>query len=59
MAAMAAAVAGTKKKTRKTYTITRPRERFGRDWKRIEAFVATKTAIQEPRGKPDKVAHQK
>uniref|UniRef100_J3M481 HTH myb-type domain-containing protein n=1 Tax=Oryza brachyantha TaxID=4533 RepID=J3M481_ORYBR len=43
------------------YTITRPRERwsgeehdrflhalmlFGRDWKRIEGFVATKTAIQ-------------
>ncbi|KAF2929302.1 hypothetical protein DAI22_05g047500 [Oryza sativa Japonica Group] len=61
MAAMAAAAAGTKKKARKPYTITRPRERwsaeeherfldalilFGRDWKRIEAFVATKTAIQ-------------
>uniref|UniRef100_A0A0D9WD56 Uncharacterized protein n=1 Tax=Leersia perrieri TaxID=77586 RepID=A0A0D9WD56_9ORYZ len=54
------AMAG-KKKQRKPYTITRPRERwseeeharflhalmiFGRDWKRIEAFVATKTAIQ-------------
>uniref|UniRef100_A0A0E0DMH9 Uncharacterized protein n=1 Tax=Oryza meridionalis TaxID=40149 RepID=A0A0E0DMH9_9ORYZ len=61
MAAMAAAAAGTKKKARKPYTITRPRERwsaeeherfldalilFGRDWKRIEGFVATKTAIQ-------------
>ncbi|XP_006655018.3 protein REVEILLE 3-like [Oryza brachyantha] len=59
MAAMAAPVAG--KKARKPYTITRPRERwsgeehdrflhalmlFGRDWKRIEGFVATKTAIQ-------------
>uniref|UniRef100_A0A0D9WD54 Uncharacterized protein n=1 Tax=Leersia perrieri TaxID=77586 RepID=A0A0D9WD54_9ORYZ len=54
------AMAG-KKKRRKPYTITRPRERwsdeehnrflhalmmFGRDWKRIELFVATKTAIQ-------------
>ncbi|EAY96660.1 hypothetical protein OsI_18574 [Oryza sativa Indica Group] len=61
MAAMAAAAAGTKKKARKPYKITRPRERwsaeeherfldalilFGRDWKRIEAFVATKTVIQ-------------
>uniref|UniRef100_A0A0D9ZUM2 Uncharacterized protein n=1 Tax=Oryza glumipatula TaxID=40148 RepID=A0A0D9ZUM2_9ORYZ len=60
MAARAAAV-GTMKKARKPYTITRPRERwsaeeherfldalllFGRDWKRIEGFVATKTAIQ-------------
>ncbi|XP_040380425.1 protein REVEILLE 6-like [Oryza brachyantha] len=59
MAAMAAPVLG--KKTRKPYTITRPRERwsgeehdrflhalmlFGRDWKRIEGFVATKTATQ-------------
>ncbi|KAF8727086.1 hypothetical protein HU200_019590 [Digitaria exilis] len=49
------------KKTRKPYQITRPREkwtadeherflhalhRFGRDWKRIEQFVATKTATQ-------------
>lgn len=49
------------KKTRKPYTITRPRERwaadehdrflhalvlFGRDWKRIEVFVATKTSTQ-------------
>uniref|UniRef100_J3KUZ4 Myb-like domain-containing protein n=2 Tax=Oryza brachyantha TaxID=4533 RepID=J3KUZ4_ORYBR len=61
MAAMAAPVLG--KKTRKPYTITRPRERwsgeehdrflhalmlFGRDWKRIEGFVATKTATQVP-----------
>ncbi|KAG8067272.1 hypothetical protein GUJ93_ZPchr0005g14857 [Zizania palustris] len=56
---MAAAAAG--KKVRKPYTITRPRERwsgaehgrfldalllFGRDWKRIQEFVGTKTAIQ-------------
>uniref|UniRef100_A0A0E0KYU8 HTH myb-type domain-containing protein n=1 Tax=Oryza punctata TaxID=4537 RepID=A0A0E0KYU8_ORYPU len=56
-----APMAGTKKKARKPYTITRPRERwsgeehdrflhalmlFGRDWKRIQGFVATKTAIQ-------------
>ncbi|CAN6309579.1 unnamed protein product [Urochloa humidicola] len=49
------------KKARKPYTITRPRERwaadehdrflhalvlFGRDWKRIEVFVATKTSTQ-------------
>ncbi|OEL22072.1 hypothetical protein BAE44_0016911 [Dichanthelium oligosanthes] len=49
------------KKPRKPYTVTRPRERwtadehgrflqalvlFGRDWKRIEAFVATKTSTQ-------------
>ncbi|KAJ1293860.1 hypothetical protein BS78_01G101700 [Paspalum vaginatum] len=49
------------KKQRKPYTITRPREKwaaaehhrflealvlFGRDWKRIESFVATKTATQ-------------
>ncbi|CAN6336388.1 unnamed protein product [Urochloa humidicola] len=55
----AAAAAG--KKPRKPYEITRPRERwavdehhrflhalmlFGRDWKRIEQFVATKTATQ-------------
>ncbi|KAL5225966.1 hypothetical protein ABZP36_012605 [Zizania latifolia] len=56
---MAASAAG--KKARKPYTITRPRERwsgaehsrfldalllFGRDWKRIQEFVGTKTAIQ-------------
>ncbi|KAF8675341.1 hypothetical protein HU200_047702 [Digitaria exilis] len=49
------------KKPRKAYTITRPRERwtadeherflhalvlFGRDWKRIEAFVVSKTSTQ-------------
>ncbi|KAL5229077.1 hypothetical protein ABZP36_017342 [Zizania latifolia] len=49
------------KKARKPYTITRPRERwsddeherfldalimFGRDWKKIEEHVSTKTAIQ-------------
>ncbi|CAL4935615.1 unnamed protein product [Urochloa decumbens] len=49
------------KKARKPYTITRPREKwatdehdrflhalvlFGRDWKRIEAFVVTKTSTQ-------------
>ncbi|CAL4918740.1 unnamed protein product [Urochloa decumbens] len=49
------------KKPRRPYTVTRPRERwasdehdrflhalvlFGRDWKRIEAFVATKTSTQ-------------
>ncbi|KAJ4782416.1 Homeodomain-like superfamily protein [Rhynchospora pubera] len=50
------------KKLRKPYTITRPRDRwtseehdrfleallqFGRDWKKIEDFVGTKTTIQE------------
>ncbi|CAN6326788.1 unnamed protein product [Urochloa humidicola] len=54
-----AAAAG--KKPRKPYQITRPRERwaadehgrflhaltlFGRDWKRVEQFVGTKTATQ-------------
>ncbi|CAL4935613.1 unnamed protein product [Urochloa decumbens] len=49
------------KKPRKPYTVTNPREKwtahehdrflnamalFGRDWKRIEAFVATKTSTQ-------------
>ncbi|KAF3333627.1 Protein REVEILLE 8 [Carex littledalei] len=49
------------KKLRKPYTITRPRDRwtseehdrflealllFGRDWKKIEDFVGTKTTIQ-------------
>lgn len=53
--------AGKNKKLRKPYTITRPRERwtdeehhrflhalhiFGRDWKSIEALVATKTSVQ-------------
>lgn len=51
----------TTKKLRKPYTITRPRQRwaadehgrflrallrFGRDWKKVEACVATKTATQ-------------
>ncbi|CAN6287026.1 unnamed protein product [Urochloa humidicola] len=54
-------MAAAGKKARKPYTITRPRERwaadehdrflhalvlFGRDWKRIESFVATKTSTQ-------------
>jgi SHAQKYF class myb-like DNA-binding protein len=49
------------KKSRKPYVMTRPRERwtadehdrflhalllFGRDWKRVQAFVATKTGTQ-------------
>ncbi|CAN6287025.1 unnamed protein product [Urochloa humidicola] len=62
MEAMAARSTGMSgKKARKPYTITRPRERwaadehdrflhalvlFGRDWKRIESFVATKTSTQ-------------
>ncbi|TKV91675.1 hypothetical protein SEVIR_9G112600v4 [Setaria viridis] len=61
MAAPAKSIGMAGKKTRKPYTITRPRERwvaeehdrflhalvlFGRDWKRIEAFVATKTSTQ-------------
>ncbi|GJN35954.1 hypothetical protein PR202_gb24772 [Eleusine coracana subsp. coracana] len=52
---------GNKKKPRKPYTISRPREKwsadeherflhsllmFGRDWKTIEQFVGTKTATQ-------------
>ncbi|PWZ54330.1 Myb-like protein G [Zea mays] len=52
--------AGTKK-SRKPYVVSRPRERwtadehgrflhalllFGRDWKRVQAFVATKTGTQ-------------
>ncbi|TKV91674.1 hypothetical protein SEVIR_9G112500v4 [Setaria viridis] len=61
MPAAARSIVMAGKKTRKPYTITRPRERwaadehdrflhalvlFGRDWKRIEAFVATKTSTQ-------------
>ncbi|KAJ4782418.1 Homeodomain-like superfamily protein [Rhynchospora pubera] len=53
------------KKLRKQYTITRARDRwtseehdrfleallqFGRDWKKIEDFVGTKTTIQEKDG---------
>ncbi|VAH02771.1 unnamed protein product [Triticum turgidum subsp. durum] len=60
-AAARSSAAGRNKKLRKTYTITRPRERwtdeehqrflhalhiFGRDWKSIEALVATKTSVQ-------------
>ncbi|CAN6297996.1 unnamed protein product [Urochloa humidicola] len=61
MAAVARSTGMAGKKARKPYTITRPRERwaadehdrflhalvlFGRDWKRIEVFVATKTSTQ-------------
>nr|CAB3498411.1 unnamed protein product [Digitaria exilis] len=61
MAAMARSFGMAGKKPRKAYTITRPRERwtadeherflhalvlFGRDWKRIEAFVVSKTSAQ-------------
>ncbi|KAG0548240.1 hypothetical protein BDA96_01G150000 [Sorghum bicolor] len=62
MAAAAKSSAGTAvKKCRKPYVMTRPRERwtadehdrflhalllFGRDWKRVQAFVATKTGTQ-------------
>ncbi|CAL4918739.1 unnamed protein product [Urochloa decumbens] len=62
MAAVArSTVIAGNKKSRKPYTITNPREKwsadehdrflhslelFGRDWKRIEAFVATKTSTQ-------------
>ncbi|KAJ1293859.1 hypothetical protein BS78_01G101600 [Paspalum vaginatum] len=61
MAAAAKSTGMAAKKPRKPYTITRPWEKwaaaehhrflealllFGRDWKRIEAFVATKTATQ-------------
>lgn len=60
-AAARSSAAGKNKKLRKPYTITRPRERwtdeehdrflhalhiFGRDWKSIEALVATKTSVQ-------------
>ena len=59
VAAKSTSMAG--KKLRKLYTITNPRQKWtadehdrflhalvlhGRDWKRIEAFVATKTATQ-------------
>ncbi|XP_020081353.1 protein REVEILLE 8-like isoform X2 [Ananas comosus] len=48
------AAEGSGKKLRKPYTITKSRdrwtaeehERFGRDWKKIEDFVGTKTTIQ-------------
>jgi SHAQKYF class myb-like DNA-binding protein len=59
MAAAVKSSAGTAgKKSRKPYVMTRPRERwtadehdrflhalllFGRDWKRVQAFIATKT----------------
>ncbi|XP_066327282.1 protein REVEILLE 6-like [Miscanthus floridulus] len=62
MAAAVKSSAGTAgKKSRKPYVMTRPRERwtadehdrflhalllYGRDWKRVQAFVATKTATQ-------------
>ncbi|CAN6297994.1 unnamed protein product [Urochloa humidicola] len=61
MAAVARSIGMAGKKARKPYTITRPRERwasdehgrflqalmlFGRDWKRIEVFVASKTSTQ-------------
>ncbi|CAN6287027.1 unnamed protein product [Urochloa humidicola] len=61
MAAVARSALMAGKKARKPYKITRPRERwaadehdrflhalvlFGRDWKRIESFVATKTSTQ-------------
>nr|CAB3498410.1 unnamed protein product [Digitaria exilis] len=61
MAAAARSTGMLGKKPRKAYTIIRPRERwtadeherflhalvlFGRDWKRIEAFVVTKTSTQ-------------
>ncbi|KAF8675342.1 hypothetical protein HU200_047703 [Digitaria exilis] len=61
MAAAARSTGMVGKKPRKAYTITRPRERwtadehdrflhalvlFGRDWKRIEAFVVSKTSTQ-------------
>ncbi|CAL4944066.1 unnamed protein product [Urochloa decumbens] len=61
MATVARSTEMAGKKARKPYTITRLRERwaadehdrflhalvlFGRDWKRIESFVATKTSTQ-------------
>ncbi|CAN6281623.1 unnamed protein product [Urochloa humidicola] len=61
MAAVSRSTGILGKKARRPYTITRPRERwaadehdrflhalllFGRDWKRIEAFIATKTSTQ-------------
>jgi SHAQKYF class myb-like DNA-binding protein len=61
LAGTPAPAAGKKKRPRKPYTISRPREkwtadehalflhallRFGHNWKTIERFVATKTATQ-------------